>query len=214
MVAACRSRRLDRTAEHYDAVLREFHLVLEREPAARAAVPGRLIALMDELTLFGPLISSVEQDLEHGRRSGAETLDVSLELPREIGPVRSPSRQPARRDRRLLRCRGRAALPRTGERGGGAPEVAHRGAGSPVRGPSCPSRGRESPWATHSSEQHQHPKDRGPATPEGASALRRTAARGARATRPPPLLRQDRGTRASPTRATPRRSQVPGAGAG
>ncbi len=77
---------LDLTAEHYDAVLREFHLVLEREPAARAAVPGRLIALMDELTLFGPLISSVEQDLEQGRRSGAATLDVGLELPREIGP--------------------------------------------------------------------------------------------------------------------------------
>ncbi len=77
---------LDRTAEHYDAVLREFHLVLEREPAARATVPGRLIALMDELTQFGPLISSVEQDLEHGRRSGAETLDVGLEMPREIGP--------------------------------------------------------------------------------------------------------------------------------
>jgi hypothetical protein len=77
---------LDRTAEHYDAVLREFHLVLEREPAARATVPGRLIALMDELTQFGPLISSVEQDLEHGRLSGAETLDVGLEMPREIGP--------------------------------------------------------------------------------------------------------------------------------
>jgi hypothetical protein len=75
------------TAEHYDAVLREFHLVLERQPAARAAVPGRLIALMDELTRFGPLISSVEQDLEHGRRSGIATLDVSLDLPAEIGPL-------------------------------------------------------------------------------------------------------------------------------
>jgi anti-sigma regulatory factor (Ser/Thr protein kinase) len=76
---------LDLTAEHYDSVLREFHLVLEREPEARAAVPGRLISLMDELTLFGPLISSVEQDLEHGRRSGAPVVDVGLELPREIG---------------------------------------------------------------------------------------------------------------------------------
>ncbi len=77
---------LDLTAEHYDAVLREFHLVLEREPSARAAVPGRLIALMDELTNFGPLISSVEQDLEHGRRSQVASLDVKLEMPREIGP--------------------------------------------------------------------------------------------------------------------------------
>jgi hypothetical protein len=77
---------LDRTAEHYDAVLREFHLVLEREPAARAALPGRLIALMDEVTQFGPLISSVEHDLEHGMSSGAETVDVGLELPRELGP--------------------------------------------------------------------------------------------------------------------------------
>ncbi len=35
---------VDLTAEHYDSVLREFRLVLEREPAARAAVPGRLIS--------------------------------------------------------------------------------------------------------------------------------------------------------------------------
>jgi anti-sigma regulatory factor (Ser/Thr protein kinase) len=76
---------LDLTAEHYDSVLREFHLVLEREPASRAAVPGRLIALMDELTQFGPLISSIERDLEHGRSSGAAVVDVGLELPRELG---------------------------------------------------------------------------------------------------------------------------------
>jgi len=78
---------LDMTAQHYDAVLREFHLVLEREPKARAAVPGRLIALMGELTQSGPLISSVEQDLERGRRSGASSIDVALGLPREIGPL-------------------------------------------------------------------------------------------------------------------------------
>ena len=84
---------LDLTAEHYDSVLREFHLVLEREPEARAAVPGRLIALMDELTMFGPLISSVEQDLDQGRLSGAAILDVGLELPREIGTFRAPPRQ-------------------------------------------------------------------------------------------------------------------------
>ena len=78
---------LDATAEHYDAVLREFHLVLEREPAARAAVPGRLIALMDELTRFMPLISSVEQDLERGRRAELAQLDVELDLPVEIGPL-------------------------------------------------------------------------------------------------------------------------------
>jgi hypothetical protein len=78
---------LDMTAQHYDAILREFHLVLEREPEARASVPGRLIGLMDELTQFGPLISSVEQDLERGRRSGAASIDVELGLPKEIGPL-------------------------------------------------------------------------------------------------------------------------------
>jgi anti-sigma regulatory factor (Ser/Thr protein kinase) len=78
---------LDATAEHYDAVLREFHLVLEREPAARAAVPGRLIAVMDELTRFMPLISSVEQDLERARRAELAQLDVELDLPVEIGPL-------------------------------------------------------------------------------------------------------------------------------
>ncbi|MFZ0667214.1 MAG: ATP-binding protein [Acidimicrobiales bacterium] len=75
------------TGQHYDAVLREFHLVLEREPEERAALPGRFIALMDELTNFGPLMSSVEQDLERGRQSGAQNVDVMLELPREVGPM-------------------------------------------------------------------------------------------------------------------------------
>jgi hypothetical protein len=79
--------RLDAMAEHYDAVLREFHLVLEREPAARAAVPGRLIALMDELTKFAPLISRVERDLETARRARVASVDVALDLPIEIGPL-------------------------------------------------------------------------------------------------------------------------------
>src|ERR1700733_1567434 len=62
-------------------------MVLERRPAARAAVPGRLISLMDELTQVGPLISVVEQDLERGRRDGVGSLDVALQLPRAIGPI-------------------------------------------------------------------------------------------------------------------------------
>ena len=78
---------LDRTAEHYDSVLREFHFVLEREPMTRAAVPGRLIALMDELTTFSPLIASVEQDLERARRLGMASIDVGFDLPTEIGPL-------------------------------------------------------------------------------------------------------------------------------
>ena len=117
---------LDQTAEHYDAVLREFHLVLEREPEARATVPGRLIALMDELTQFGPLISSVEHDLAKGRSSGAETLDVGLELHARDRSFCSPPRQHAGRDRRVLQCGSGAALTRTGERRGGPPQMAHR----------------------------------------------------------------------------------------
>jgi Histidine kinase-like ATPase domain len=79
--------KLDRTAEHYDAVLREFRLVLERQPEARAAVPGRLLALMDDLTNFEPLISNVERDMERGRRAELEQVDVTMELPRAIGPL-------------------------------------------------------------------------------------------------------------------------------
>jgi len=78
---------LDHTAEHYDSVLREFRMVLERRPSDRAEVPGRLIALMDELTQFGPLISVVEQDIERGRIGGSGLLDVELQLPRAIGPI-------------------------------------------------------------------------------------------------------------------------------
>jgi Histidine kinase-like ATPase domain len=78
---------VDRTAEHYDSVLREFRMVLEREPATRAAVPGHLLSLMDELTEIGPLIAVIEQDLERGRRSGVDYVDVELQLPREIGPI-------------------------------------------------------------------------------------------------------------------------------
>lgn len=79
--------KLDETAAHYDSVLREFHLVLEREPSAKAAVPGRLISLMNELTRFGPLMTSVEQDLERGRESGADRVDVRLDLPVGIGQM-------------------------------------------------------------------------------------------------------------------------------
>lgn len=78
---------VDRTAEHYDSVLREFRMVLEREPAARSAVPGHLLSLMDELTQIGPMVAVIEQDLERGRRAGAEFVDVELQLPRAIGPV-------------------------------------------------------------------------------------------------------------------------------
>ena len=78
---------IDRTAEHYDSVLREFHIVLERRPTERVAVPGRLISLMDEITQFGPIISAIELDVEEGRREGAATIDVALELPREIASI-------------------------------------------------------------------------------------------------------------------------------
>jgi Histidine kinase-like ATPase domain len=79
--------KLDRTAEHYDSVLREFQIMLERRPSDRADVPGRLIALMDELTQFGPLISVVEQNIERGRNDGSGVLDVELQLPSAIGPI-------------------------------------------------------------------------------------------------------------------------------
>jgi hypothetical protein len=78
---------VDRTAEHYDSVLREFGMVLERHPSARATVPGRLLSLMDELTQIGPLIAVIEQDLERGRQSGKDSVDVELQLPRAIGPI-------------------------------------------------------------------------------------------------------------------------------
>jgi anti-sigma regulatory factor (Ser/Thr protein kinase) len=78
---------IDRTAEHYDSVLREFHLFLARRPSERGAVPGRLISLMDEITQFAPVISVIERDVEEGRRKGAATIDVALELPREVATI-------------------------------------------------------------------------------------------------------------------------------
>lgn len=75
------------TGQHYDSVLREFHLVLERQPEERAALSDRFVALMNELINFGPLMSSVEQDLERGQKAGAKVVDVALDLPVEIGPL-------------------------------------------------------------------------------------------------------------------------------
>jgi hypothetical protein len=78
---------VDRAAEHYDSVLREFRIVLEREPANLASVPGQLLSLMDELTQVGPLVAVIEQDLERARLDGSDSVDVELQLPRAIGPV-------------------------------------------------------------------------------------------------------------------------------
>jgi len=72
-----------RTGAHYDAVYREFRLILELDPTRRQAIPGRLLGLIDELgTSFVGFGRYAEETWETAVREGRETINLRFRLPR------------------------------------------------------------------------------------------------------------------------------------
>jgi hypothetical protein len=77
-----------RTAAHYDALYREFRLILELEPSHLDAIPGRLLCLIDELgTSFLGVGRATEEAWDTAVRENRETVDLHFRLPPEAGPA-------------------------------------------------------------------------------------------------------------------------------
>ena len=77
-----------RTAAHYDALYREFRLILEHDPSHLQAIPGRLLNLIDQLgkSFLGYGHSAVEA-WETAVRETRDTVDVHFRFPAEAGPA-------------------------------------------------------------------------------------------------------------------------------
>jgi anti-anti-sigma factor len=77
---------LRRAAEHGDALLREFRLILERRPGEGRAIPGQLLALVDELAgRYSGFNAGADAELQLAYERGAEWIDLSYRLPPEAG---------------------------------------------------------------------------------------------------------------------------------
>jgi anti-sigma regulatory factor (Ser/Thr protein kinase) len=79
---------LDRTTEQHDALFREFRLLVEVDPDEGHAVPGRLLALGDELTTqYGHFTVGTDAALFRARERGDATVDLDYRLPAGVGPA-------------------------------------------------------------------------------------------------------------------------------
>jgi anti-sigma regulatory factor (Ser/Thr protein kinase) len=77
-----------RTAAHYDALYREFRLILELDPSHREAVPGRLLSLIDGLgTSFLGVGRVVEETWDTAVAENRDSIDLYFRLPPEAGPA-------------------------------------------------------------------------------------------------------------------------------
>jgi hypothetical protein len=77
-----------RTAAHYDALYREFRLILELDPVHLEAIPGRLLSLIDELgSSFLGVGRAVEETWDTAVEENRETIDLHFRLPPEAAPV-------------------------------------------------------------------------------------------------------------------------------
>jgi anti-sigma regulatory factor (Ser/Thr protein kinase) len=77
-----------RTAAHYDALYREFRLILELDPSHLRAVPGRLLNLIDQLgDSFLGYGRSAEEKWETAVREHRDTVDVHFRIPAQAGPA-------------------------------------------------------------------------------------------------------------------------------
>jgi hypothetical protein len=72
--------------EQYDALFREFRLILERDPYGGTSVPGRLIALIDELgSRFASFTAEQDHALQEALARRDATIDLEYRLPPEVG---------------------------------------------------------------------------------------------------------------------------------
>jgi anti-sigma regulatory factor (Ser/Thr protein kinase) len=77
-----------RTSAQYDALFREFRLILDRDPGQSHAIPGRLLALGDELTSqYSSFTVGSDAAMSDARRRGEEVIDLEYRLPRTVGPA-------------------------------------------------------------------------------------------------------------------------------
>ena len=77
-----------RTAAHYDALYREFRLILELDPSHLEAVPGRLLSLIDSLgTSFLGVGRAVEETWDTAVEDNRNAVDLHFRLPTEAGPA-------------------------------------------------------------------------------------------------------------------------------
>ncbi len=77
-----------RTAAHYDALYREFRLILELDPSRRQATPGRLLALIDNLgTSYLGSGNSAEEAWFSALRDNRQSVDLHFRFPAEAAPL-------------------------------------------------------------------------------------------------------------------------------
>jgi anti-sigma regulatory factor (Ser/Thr protein kinase) len=77
-----------RSAAHYDALYREFRLILELDPSHLEAVPGRLLSLIDGLgTSYLGVGRAVEETWDTAVAENRETIDLHFRLPPEAAPA-------------------------------------------------------------------------------------------------------------------------------
>ena len=77
-----------RASEQYDALFREFRLIVERDPRSTQALPARLLALIDELgTRFAGFSRGADAQWRQALERGEPTVDLEFTLPREVGPA-------------------------------------------------------------------------------------------------------------------------------
>ncbi|GAC1544907.1 MAG: hypothetical protein NVS3B12_33700 [Acidimicrobiales bacterium] len=76
-----------RATEYYAELFREFALVTERQPDLLTRVPGRLIALVDELTRqFEPFAAAPRRRMVAAQARGDRTIDIAFRIPPSAGP--------------------------------------------------------------------------------------------------------------------------------
>lgn len=78
---------MQEASAHYDALYREFRLILEQNAAQREAVPGRLLGLIDQLgTTFTGIGRDGMEQWQQALERGAEQVDLRVTLPTAVGP--------------------------------------------------------------------------------------------------------------------------------
>lgn len=73
--------------EHFDELLREFLHLANADEAVRDEVPGRLLALSDDVRArFSRFTQDNAQLLDHAAGRGERRIDLTYEVPAEVGP--------------------------------------------------------------------------------------------------------------------------------
>jgi anti-sigma regulatory factor (Ser/Thr protein kinase) len=81
-------QKMIRTAAHYDALYREFRLIMELDPSHLQAVPGRLLSLIDALgASFLGFGRTTKETWDTAVRDNRDTVDMHFRIPSEAGPA-------------------------------------------------------------------------------------------------------------------------------